>query len=161
MCDPVTITMAASAGIGAVSSLVGGFQQAEAYQMQSQVAERSAVMEERSGAYAARRIADANKRALDAMRGQYLAGGFALTGSPAAVIEDSAAEGSLDEQAVKYDARIRADNARFEARLARHNKTSAQVGAVLGAASSAVNGWARNVEYKESRTRLTNPYAVA
>lgn len=158
MCDPLSLTVA-TAAIGAASSLYGGFQQAEAYGMQAEAAERSAVGEERSGAYAAKRIADANKRALDSMRGQYLSAGFALTGSPAAVIEDSAREGSLDEQAPIYDARIRAANKRFEARMARFNKTSAQVGAVLNAASSVTGSFANYRSFEEQRTKLKSPYA--
>jgi hypothetical protein len=89
-----------------------------------------------------------------------LSAGISLEGSPGDVIADSATQASLDEQAIKYGARVQAGNLRFEARQARSNSGSAMFGAVLGAAGSVLGGMNDYNDFQQRRTMITNPYLV-
>jgi hypothetical protein len=154
MCDPITIGTAITAG----ATLYSGVRQAQAYNTEAQFADRQAVMEGRRGAYEAARTRDANDRKLAAIRSGYMSSGFAIEGSPAAVIEDSATQASLDEQAIKFGARVKTDNLRFQAGQARSNAGTAMFGAVLGAAGNVAGGFARQQDFQSRRTFITNPY---
>lgn len=158
MCDPLTLTIASTA-IAAGGQLYSGMQQSQAYQQQAAFSSRQAVMEGQRGAYEAARTREQNDRKLAGMRGAYLSSGFSLEGSPGAVIADSTDQASLDEQAIKYGARVRAGNLQFEAAQARSNAGSAMVGAVIGATGSAIGGWSDYNDFQQRRTMITNPYA--
>lgn len=157
MCDPLTLTIASTA-VAAGGQLYSGMQQAQAYRTQAAFADRQAVMEGQRGAYEARRAQDQNDRQLAAMRGAYLSEGIALEGSPTEVIADSADQASLDEQAIRYGAKVRAGNLQFEARQARSNAGSAMIGSMIGAAGTALGGWSDYSDFQQRRTMLTNPY---
>lgn len=158
MCDPLTLTIATTA-VAAGGQLYSGMQQSQAYQQQAAFSSRQAVMEGQRGSYEAARTKQQNDRKLAGMRGSYLSNGIALEGSPAAIIADSTDQASLDEQAIKYGARVRAGNLQFEAQQARDNAGSAMFGAVLGAAGTALGGFGDYQDYKSRRTFITNPYA--
>lgn len=158
MCDPLTLTIASTA-VAAGGQLYSGMQQAQGYRSQAAMSDRQAVMEQQAGAYEARRTQEQNDRKLAGMRGSYLSSGIALEGSPAAVITDSVDQASLDEQAIKYGARVRAGNLQFEARQARSNAGNAMVGAVIGATGTAIGGWNQYNDLQQRRTMITNPYA--
>lgn len=160
MCDPVSLTVA-GAVIGAGGSLYSGFQQAGAYRDQARFAERAAVMEGQAGRYEMERVKSRNDRALAGMRQQFISGGIALEGSAKEVIADSAAEASLDEQAILYGAKVRSDNKRFEAKLARSNARSAIIGGFINAAGSIIGGATDVATYNANRTMMLNPYQQA
>lgn len=154
MCNPAFIAV----GISAATSVAGGFMQAQQYRMQAQGMERQAKSEEATGAYNSQRLADSNNRRLDEMRAGYLSSGIALEGAPNEVIQDSATQASLDEQAIRYDANVRADNQRFQARLARANAGNAILGGFLNAAGTVAGGYANWQDKQDQRTLLRNPY---
>jgi hypothetical protein len=145
--------------IGAVGSIASASAQAASYKAQSQYAARQAVMEQQKGAYESARLNDQTTRQLATMRGQYLSSGIALQGSPGDVIADSAVEASLDEQAVKYGAKVRSDNLTFESQLAKMNAGNAMVGGVFGAMGSLVNGLSNMSQQNQQRTVTRNPYS--
>lgn len=145
-------------GVSAATSVAGGFMKAQQYRMQAQGMERQARSEEQTGAYNSQRLADSNTRRLDQMRAQYLSSGIALEGSPDEIIQDSATQASLDEQAIRYDANVRADNQRFQARLAKANAGNAILGGFLDAAGSVASGYAGFQDKQDQRTMLRNPY---
>lgn len=153
MCLPLI-----GAAIGAVGSIASAAAQSASYNAQSQYAERQSQMELQKGAYESSRLSDQNNRKLAEMRSQYLSSGIALSGSPTDIIADSATEASLDEQAIKYGAKVQSDNLAFESGLAKSNAGSAMVGGILGAASSLVGGFSKMSENRQSRTMLRNPY---
>jgi hypothetical protein len=158
MCDPLTLTIASTA-VAAGGQLFNGMQQQQAYQQQAAFSERQATMEGQRGAYESARTREQNDRKLAAMRGSYLSSGIALEGSPSEVIADSADQASLDEQAIRYGARVRAGNLQFEARQARSNAGTAMMGAVLGAVGTTLGGVSDYRDFQSRRTFITNPYA--
>lgn len=168
MCDPVTIGVI-GAGLSVVGGLVGaagslesGKQQAAGYEDQAAFADRQSVLERQAGAYERSRLQSRNDRALGSMKQQYVSAGIdASSGSAREVIEDSAREAALDEEAILYGATIRADNQRFTARLARRNAQAARTGATFNAISSVIGGVTGATSFMSNRTTLTNPYATA
>jgi hypothetical protein len=160
MCDPVSLSIAGGV-VSAVGSIFGGFQQGAAYDDQARFAARQAVMEGQAGAYERERLKSHNTRALSGMRQQYVSAGIdPNSGSARAVIEDSAREAALDEEAILFGAKVRADNRRFEARLARSTAQSARIGGFLGAAANILGGFTQAGDFNSRRTVLTNPYVA-
>ncbi len=159
MCNPMALAIAGGV-VNAAGSLYGGFQQGAAYEEQARFAERQAMLEGQAGAYERERLRTRNTRALAGMQQQYSSAGIdATSGSAREVIEDSAREAALDEEAVLFGAKLRADNQRFEARLARSNAQSARVGGVLGGFSDLLGGFTRAATHRPARTLLTNAFA--
>src|SRR6185437_6911850 len=128
------------AAIGAVGTLASASAQSQSYKAQAQFQNRQAAMEQQKGAFEGASLKDQNDRQLATMRGQYLSSGIALDGSAAEVLQDSASEASLDEQAVRYGAQVRADNLNWSAKLSRMNASNAMTGGVLGALGTMVSG---------------------
>lgn len=148
--------------IGAVVSAVGTIASAQAqaasYKAQAAYSERQALMTQQKGAYDARQLGRQHDRALGEMRSQYLGSGIALEGSALDVLEDSATQASLDEQAIKYGAQVQSDNYRFQASLARMNARNAMTGGVLGALATGINGVNQWQTQQQQRTMISNPY---
>jgi len=153
MCLPLI-----GAAIGAAGSIAGGAMQAQGYRAQAAYQQRQSVMELQRGNYEAARLTDQNNRRLADMRGQYLSMGIGLDGSPLDVIQDSASEASLDEQAVRYGAKVRSDNLAFESKMSRMNAGNAMVGGVLGGIGEMVGGFAQQRAQNQQRTMIRNPY---
>lgn len=108
------------------------------------------------GNYDATLQSRANDRQLAAIRGQYLAGGVGLSGSAAELLQESATEASLDEQAIRYGAKVQSDNYRFQSSLASSNAKSAMTGGYLGALSTGVNAFTS--ANQGQRTVIANPF---
>jgi hypothetical protein len=166
MCNPMALAIAGGV-VSAVGSIYGGLQQGAAYDEQATFAERQARLGGQVGAYERERLRTHHTRALASMRQQYSSSGVDPTsGSAREVIEDSTREAALDEEAVLFGAKLRADNQRFEARLARSNAQSARVGGFLGAFGDLIGGASKAAELgggrresRSGRTFLTNGYA--
>jgi hypothetical protein len=156
MCiDPMTLGAVFSAA-SSVASGVAGAQQAN---YQAKIADRQARLEAEKGSYEHARQKASNDRQLAAMRGSYLSSGIALEGSAADVIESSATEASLDEQAILYGSKIRSDNLKFEANIARMNARTSMFGAAMGAISPFINLASTRQAQSSQRTMIRNPYA--
>jgi hypothetical protein len=145
--------------ISAAGALASASAQSASYKAQAKYQQRQASLEEQQGAYEANRQKTANDQQLADMRGQYLQSGIALEGSPSTVIESSATQASLDEQSIKFGSKIRADNARFSANLARANASSAMTGGYFKAAGIAVQTATDLVQQAAGKTMIRNPYA--
>ena len=154
MCLPLI-----GAAVSAVGTLASASAQSQSYKAQARFQDRQAQMEREKGNYEGARLRDQNDRQLASMRGQYLSSGIALDGSALDVLEDSATEASLDEQAVRYGAQVRADNLNWSAKLSRMNASNAMTGGVLGALSTAVGGIGQQMDQNSQRTMIRNPYA--
>ena len=158
MCiDPFTLA-AIGAGVSAAGSVASGVAGYQSSKAQAEYADRQATMERQKGAYEASRLRDRNNRELAGMRGQYLSSGIALSGSAADVLQDSATEASLDEQAIKYGAKVRSDNLMFESGLARSNANMSMVGGILGGVGALASGFSEASKFRQSRTMIRNPY---
>lgn len=138
-------TFIAMAGISAATTLAGAYMQSRAageqargaqeqaraqelgFRLQAQQADRQRVMEQQAGAYESARLRDKNARLQGRNRAAFLSSGVALEGSPTDVLIDSATESSLDEQAIRFGAKVRADNYGFEGRMARMNAGNARL----------------------------------
>jgi len=153
MCLPLI-----GAAISAVGTIASASAQSQSYKAQAQFQERQAMMEQQKGAYEGARLRDRNDRQLASMRGQYLSSGIALSGSAVDVLQDSATEASLDEQAVRYGAQVRADNLNWSAKMSRMNASNAMTGGVIGALGSVVNGMSQQADQNNQRTIIRNGY---
>lgn len=147
------------AGILAVGTFAKAQADAASYEAQSQFASRQSSIEAQKGAYEAKRTSDVNDQALARMRGSYLSSGIALSGSAVDVTTDSATQASLDEQAIKYGAKIRSDNYAFESSMAKMNAGQARLGGTIGALGSFVSGINDQINQNAQRTLIRNPYA--
>lgn len=147
------------AALSAVGTLASAGMAAYSYSAQAKFANQQAIREEQKGAYEAARVDDSTTRQIAKMRSGYLSSGISLDGSATDVIADSAAEASLDSQALKYSAGIKADNYRFEAKLAKANMASAIVGGAIGAISPFINASSQQKTFKAQTTMISNPYA--
>lgn len=158
MClDPLSL---AGAAISAAGSVISGASQAAQYRAQARQAEINARVQQEQGAYEAGRASRNADRQLANMRGQYLSSGFALSGAPTDVLVDSATEASLDEQAIKYNAQLKANNSIFEARMAKSNAGSAIMGAAIGAISPFISAGSQQRQTNQMRTMIQNPYVM-
>ncbi len=155
MCLPLI-----GAAISAVGTIASASAQSQSYKAQAAFQKRQAIMEQQRGAYEGARLRDRNDRQLASMRGQYLSSGIALSGSALDVLQDSATEASLDEQAVRYDSQVRADNLNWSAKMSRMNASNAMTGGVLGALSTAIGGIGQQMDQNSQRTMIRNPYAM-
>lgn len=157
------ISTVAGAGLSAIGAIQQSRAQAASLKAQAEYAERQREMELQKGGYEAGRANDQSTRAIDRMRGQYLSSGIALSGSVTDVIADSALEASLDEQAIKYGATVRADNLAFEAGLARANAKSVRQAGVMNALAPIIGaaGSLANQSIDRQRTKMLGPYQTA
>lgn len=159
MCiDPISLI---AAGVSAAGSFASANAQASAYDTQAKFADRQAGIEKRQGAYEAGRLSDQHDQQLAGIRSSFAHAGFALEGSPVDVLSSSAAQASLDEQAVKYGAQLRSDNATFEGGQARANASSARTSGIIGAITPFVNAFSSARQKSQQRTMINNPYAMA
>lgn len=156
MCfDPITLL---GAGISAAGSIASASAQSASYKAQAAYADRQAQMAAEKGNYDAAIQARSNDRQLASMRGQYLSGGVALSGSALDVLQESATEASLDEQAIRYGAQVQSDNYRFQSGLARSNAKIAMTGGYMGALATSVNAFTGISQTNQQRTMISNPY---
>lgn len=146
------------AGVSAAGSIASGSAQSASYKSQAAYADRQAQMAAEKGNYDAAIQGRANDQQLAAMRGQYLSGGVALSGSAAEVMQESATQASLDEQAIRYGAKVQSDNYRFQSGLARSNAKSAMTVGYMGALASGVNAFTSISQQNQQRTMISNPY---
>ena len=161
MCiDPVSMALIGGLATGAGQIYTAAAQSAS-YETQAEFNDRQAETTAQKGNYDANQQSRQNDRQLANIRGQYLSSGIALSGSATDVLQDSATQASLDEQAIRYGAQVTSDNYRFQAGLARSNAKSAQMGGYLGALSTGVNTLSGINTQNQQRTMISNPYVNA
>lgn len=161
MCfDPLSLTLI-GAGVSAAGQIYSASAQSASYKAQATYADRQAQMADEKGNYDATIQGRSNDRQLASMRGQYLSSGIAVSGSAADTLLDSATEASLDEQAIRYGAKVQSDNYRFQSGMARANAGNAMAGGVMGALASGVNAFTGMSQQNQMRTMISNPYVNA
>jgi len=135
MCPPLlAILPYAGMAVSAAGSVMGGMMQQSQAKAQAAAYERQAQMARLQGEYQAQR----KQEDIDRVTGEQLAGaasaGVSLDGSPSDVIASTASSGALDTAALRWNARIQADDLGYQARIARMNGRNAMIGGIVGAA---------------------------
>lgn len=109
-------------GIGAASQAKA---QGASYEAKAAGEERQAKLEIETGKYEAARTEDTVLRTVGAQRAGFAANGLS-GGSVTDVITDTNTEGQLDVEAIKWNANLKADNAKYDAKVSRMNADSAK-----------------------------------
>lgn len=146
MCVPAPVI--AVAGIaGSVIQGVGAAQasKANAASMEARAVmnDRQAELEAETGEYEAARLREVITRALGGQRAAYAANGIALTGSAAEIIHQTAMEGALDVEAIRWNSQLRQDNQKYEGRINRANAKAERSAAPLNFLAPVIGGVAR------------------
>lgn len=143
MCGP----MAIAAGLTLVSGIasgLGAYQQTQAqaagYETQARLNDRQAQIEADKGAFEANRETEKARRLAGAQVANYAASGIQIDGSAGRIIEDSAAEASLDVGAVRYGAELRSSNEMFKGQVNRMNANSARSAGPLAFITPIIKG---------------------
>lgn len=138
---PLILT-AVSTGLGVISSLSQGAAESSAAHYNAAVAKRNAQIAIQQGNVDAENQRRKAVLTIGSARALYGASGVTSEGSPIDVLASSAASAELDNQTIKYRARLRAlgyqdqanlDN--YSAGVASSNGYSGAIGALLGGAS--------------------------
>ena len=144
------------AGVTAAGSIFQASQAAQASQAQAQALERQADDRQRIAAFEANRLREEGERIGGRQRAGFLSSGVSIEGSPLDVISDTAAEVALDQQMIRANAKMRADEFRYEAGLARSNARSQRIGGAIGAIAPFIDAGADMYRFNRNRTRLVN-----
>lgn len=156
MCDPVSLTLAATIGAGAMSagsSIFGGIMQSQQQQYAAKVADQNAEMAQRNAAIVQKESEDDQRtqyQKVAALKGHQIAA-FAAEGldvsfgSPADVVGDTALLGEQDAQRIRDNAMAKANsyildanNYKAQAAGDRSAGTADLVGGLLKAGSTAL-----------------------
>ena len=138
MCDLI----AAATGMAAASSLYSGVAQRQAANFNAKLSERQAEADRAQAASEADKKRRDIRRVLGSQRAQYAAAGVrGDTGTPAAVMADTAAEGERDVQTILRGGELRADEAENRARASRMQGRTGLVVGALGAGEEVGRGF--------------------
>jgi len=145
MCDPVSIGIAGLAG--GVMQGVGGFMQrnqaAASNTLNAQGVERDIGAEREATAYTVARTREGLARTQGGARAGFAANGLALSGSAADVIRDTAIEGDLDIEAIKWSSEEKVKSMKFQAQGYRYNAAQEKAAAPIAFLSGALGGAAK------------------
>lgn len=142
MCGPaMSIFGAVIQGMGAA---MAAQQQANSYQLQAQMEQRQANLERERGSYEGARYTEKGQQAVGgAVAGAAASGINPSTGTTKGMIVQTGENAALDVAAVRYGARVSAENAEARAKIYSYNAASASAAApmaflspVIGAFSS-------------------------
>lgn len=145
-----------SAGLSAAGSAAQGQQVAASQNAQAESLERQAKDRQRIAAFEANRLREEGERIGGRQRAGILSSGVSIEGSPLDVVSDTAAEVALDQDMIRRNAKMRADEFRFEAGLARNNARSARIGGTIGAIAPFIDAGSNLLRFNRNRTRLVN-----
>lgn len=113
---------------GGVMSGIGAARQAKAqqasYEAQAAAQQRQAEIDLKTGAYEAARTEDTVLRTVGAQRAGFAANGL-VGGSETDVITDTNIEGQLDVEAIRWNSNLKADNAKYDAKVSKMNADNA------------------------------------
>ncbi|MDQ0392193.1 hypothetical protein [Labrys monachus] len=142
MCPPILIAATSLAGtaLSAYGSIAAGNAQKAAADAQAAADNRQASMALQQGEYQADRKQDEINRTIGSQIASTAASGLDLSGSPSDVIASTASEGALDTSAMRYGARVQADNLIYQGKLARQGGQVAEQAGAIGAAGGLLGG---------------------
>lgn len=140
MCSGVEIALLAATAVSTVGTLKAGEKQQEAYNYNAQVAEETAVQEQKKSAYDEQMHRAEVRRILSTQRALYGKSGVTIEGSPLLVMEDTAKQGELDALAIRYGGDVAAARARSEASLLRMQGENVREASYYQAGSTLLGG---------------------
>lgn len=146
MClDPISYAVIGLAGsaIQGLGAAQAANNQAKSYDMQANAAERDAEAAKEASAYDAARTRETVERVIGNQRAGFSAGGVALSGSALDVMMDTATEGDLDVETIKWNSNVKVDGLKYEATQQRQNASSARAAAPLAFLAPVIGGAAR------------------
>lgn len=124
--------------LGAIGQLMGANAQADALDQNARLDLRQAGMERDATSFKARQATDDARRLMGRQIAGAAANGFSLSGSPGAVIEDSARSAGLDIAAIRYGGEAKASNLMYSAALQRQQAASLRSSAPIIAGATAI-----------------------
>ena len=146
MCTPV----AAIAAVGVAGAVVQGAAAASArnteasnYDSRANLQDRQSDIEKKTGEYQAQRLEERVSRIIGDQRATYASNGIALSGSAADVVEESALEGALDAEAIRWNSDLAASNYQLEAKVSRNNAAATRGSAGSAFLAPVINSFAR------------------
>ena len=138
MCLPaLAIVGGIVSGIGAA---MGAEANAASLDAQAKFKERQAQMEKMAGGIKAERTGEQVDRVLGNQRAGFAANGLALDGSAADVIAETATEGQLDIDTIRWNSNLSADNLRYQAKIDKMNAKAERRAAPLAFLAPTLNG---------------------
>lgn len=145
MCTPA-VAMGAML-LGGVLSGVSGYStsmnNATNYDMQAAGYERDIDAETQSSAYDIARTQDAIDRAAGTQRAGFAANGIALSGSAADVLHETAIEGALDVEAIRWNSDVKIGSLRYARDVAKKNAATERAAAPLNFLAPVLGGVAK------------------
>lgn len=149
------------AGLGLVSSVVGGLAKRKAAKYNAKVANNNAKAIEQQGAYEQGLQRERNARMLGAQEVAIAKSGASLSGSLLDGLINSAGDGEMDVQAIGYDTKLRSNAERQAAQQfksqARSSLFTSVVDGTTNLLSNIKSPWAPNTP---SMTSSKNPWSV-
>jgi hypothetical protein len=145
MCvDPMTAVSIGGAGMGAAGSLIGGFQNSDAYKLQAKIAQANAQTALAEGSGQVAQIGQRVQRAIGSQRAYYAGGNLNLGGgSPLLMTAISAQQGNTDQQLTLARSLNQAAGQNFVAGQDQLRAASSMTAGIFGAGTSLLSGLAR------------------
>jgi hypothetical protein len=138
------------AAVGLIGSVVSGIgaasqasQAAANSRANAKLQREQANQTQDAGALAAQRKQREVDQVLGSQRSAFLGSGLALSGTPAQVIEQSAAEGAMDVAMIRYNSKSQADMGRFQSRISDANADAQQSSVGLAFLTPVIGGVAK------------------
>lgn len=116
-----------------VSSVIGGFQEAQGHKYNAKLAKQQAKLVQRDAAYEAKLQEERNSRMLGQGRAAAYASGLELSGSNLDLQAQNAEEAQRDVLAIRYNGEAQATALKNQARLDKAKAKQAKLGGVVGA----------------------------
>lgn len=139
MCTPLALGIA-----GGVVSGIGSFQQKQTdamnYTMQANGLQRDINAEKEASAFEIASTRREVSKTLGSARAGYAANGLALSGSAAEVIDQSAIQGELDLETIRWNSKVKQDNLSYQQAGARANAKASKAAAPIAFFGSVFSG---------------------
>lgn len=126
--------------VGAIGSIASGNASAAASRQQADLYARQAMLERQQAEFNANQQQEKDVHFMSTQRSSMLAAGVSLQGTPTDVLEDTARQTSLDEQAIRYNGEIKAQNFEGQAAIFRTKAAGQQTAGFFGALSPLIKG---------------------
>lgn len=131
------------AGVSGLAQMQASRAQAAGLEAQAEFNERQAALERQRGAHEADQIRRQARRMAGEQVAAFASSGVQLSGSPAGIIDNSAAEAALDVSTVLQNASLRAENQSFQAQVNRSNARSVRRSGPIRALVPVIQGASR------------------
>jgi hypothetical protein len=136
---------AASAGIGAYSSIQQGKAQEDAAKFNAAVARNNAIASQEQAQFDADRIRNKNRKVLGLQRAALAANGVELTGSAADLMFDSSVQSELEVAAAIYQGKVSAGAQNAQASLYERQGKDARTGSYWSATGTILGGASQGI----------------